>query len=287
MREFVFVVFCMSLIQPVFSQISGTYPDQLSSYFYNSSLINPAYIHRDGSSEAIVQSKVRSGIYKDIYTITATIQKVFQAENNKWHSARIILQNEKEGPYISTPRVYANYSIRIGLNENTELLGGVSIGLVNPNYRIPTKSVSTTLVDGALGMTLRRKNITLGISSNQVFDNSADKSRAIKLNRYYNTFFEITLIRHAGVEVKTHLLWTYFSDIPSQYNSSFSILWAGWFEAGLGYKYRQGAIFYSAIILDKTSRHPIRFGMLYNSTVGLIQANALSEAVEFTLIYSY
>jgi hypothetical protein len=284
-RIVVLFLFFIAMI-PSFGQQGGLYPDQLSSYFFNPSLINPAYIQQKGTSEAIVQSKLRSGFYKDISTISASAQKVFNTQNNQWHSGRILLQNEKEGPYISTPRFYGNYGIRIGIGENTALMGGVSLGLVNPNFRTPTKSVSSTLLDGALGFMFQSAKVAVGFSSNQIFNSSSDNSRFISLKRFYTTQLNAVLLESDQVEVNSYFLWTYYTDISSQFNGVISVFWNDWLEVGGGYRIRQGTLFLASITLDKTSLHPIRMGLLYNSVI-LNTTNMLGESIEIILSYSY
>ena len=192
MQKIQLITYFSLILLPSFGQTNGTYPDQFSSYFFNKSLFNAAYIPLTGESEAIVQSKVRSGVYSDISTLAASIQKTIQSDR-QWHSGRFIFQNEKEGPYISRPRFYGNYSIRISLNNKWTLFGGAAIGLVNPNYNTPSKVVNTTLPDGALGIILTYKNSLFGVSSNQIFNNSPSSITSIKLNRYYNLHFETTI----------------------------------------------------------------------------------------------
>jgi hypothetical protein len=284
-RIVVLFLFFIAMI-PSFGQQGGLYPDQLSSCFFNFSSINPAYIQQEGNSEAIVQSKLRSGFYKDISTISASAQKVFNTQNNQWHSGRILLQNEKEGPYISTPRFYGNYGIRIGMGENTALMGGVSLGLVNPNFRTPTKSVSSTLLDGALGIMFQSTKVTAGFSSSQIFNSSSDNSRFVSLKRFYSTQLNAVLFESAQAEVHSYFLWTYYTDISSQFNGVVSMVWNDWLEVGGGYRIRQGALFLASITLDKTSLHPVRMGLLYNSVI-LNTSNMLGESIEITLSYSY
>lgn len=268
------------------AQVGGIYPDQFSSYFLNKSLLNPAYIHPDGNSEAIAQSKLRSGFYKDISTIAASAQKVFNTENNQWHSARLLFQNEKEGPYISTPRFYGNYAIRIGLGEKSDLSGGISLGLVNPNIRTPTKSVSTTLLDGSIGLLLRYSRVSAGFSSQQIFNNSSEGIRSIKLRRFYNSTIGATIVEGPFIKLNTYVLWIAYSDLPSRFNGIVSILYNDWLEAGAGYQTRQGALFFASFTADRTGMHPLKISLLYNSVL-FNTSNLLQEGVEISISYLY
>lgn len=286
MQRFYLVLWWWLFMFPTYGQISGLYPDQFSSFFYNPSLINPAYIPEDGSSETVVQSKLRNGVYKDISTLAATIQKTFISEGQQWHSARLLLMNEKQGPYISTPRVYGNYGTRVEISEKMKLLAGVSLGMVNPNFHTPSKTVSTILPDGSIGLILRYQKTSLGVSSNQIFNSSSATSRSIELKRYYNTYLQTKLSINYETELKMYFLWRYFSDIPSQVTLASSLLYREIIEAGIGYNYKQGGVFYASFILDHASKHPIKLGVLYNSSM-FKRFPLMGQSLELNLIYSY
>jgi hypothetical protein len=264
----------------------GIYPDQYSSVFFNPSLFNPAYISNSGSSESAIQSKLRRGLYQDITTISATLQKTFQTKGQNWHSARLSLFNEKEGPYISIPRFYGNYGLRIRLKEETSILAGILFGAVNPNFSTPTKSINTVLIDGALGFIFRHKETSIGISSYQIFDNFSSTNKSIKLKRFYSAHFDTRFGISQSVEISTHLLCTYYTDIPTQANASVSVIFQETITGGLGYKNRQGTFVYFSVTANKDSEHPIKILTLYNSLLFSNQ-NAMSESVELGFIYSY
>lgn len=285
MRGIVVVLYFFITMLPSFGQHGGVYPDQFSSYFFNTSLVNPAYIQKDGLSETVAQSKLRSGFYKDISTIAASVQKVFNTDKNQWHSGRLLFQNEKEGPYISTPRFYGNYAVRIGLGEKSGLLGGISLGFVNPNYHTPTKSISNTYLDGSLGLMYQSERVTLGFSSNQMFNSNSGNSN-VRIRRYYNSLLNAQLIRRESITANTYFLWSYYTDLPSQLGGVISMLWNDWLEIGTGFKTRQGSVFITSVTLDKASIHPIKMGLLYNSAI-LYPANLLGESLEISLSYSY
>jgi hypothetical protein len=264
----------------------GSYPDQFSSYFKNISLVNPAYIPKDGISESIIQSKLRRGLYKDITTISATLQKTFNSTGRNWHSGRLIFLNEKEGPYISIPRAYGNYGLRIRIKEEAAILAGISIGAVNPNFSTPTKSVNAILMDGSFGIIYQYKTTSLGISSNQFFDNYSSAASSIVLKRFYSAHFDTRFSLSQSVEISTYLLCNYYTDIPTQANASFAVIFQETISGGLGYKNRQGTFIYFSVTANKDSEHPIKISTLYNSLLFSNQ-NAMSESVELGLAYCY
>lgn len=277
------LIFCTTF---AFGQIGSLYPDQLSSYFYNPSFINPAYIPEDGSGKAAFLSKVRSGMYSDIMTLGAGLQQTFNSEGNQWHSVKVLLLNEKEGPYISTPRFYGNYSIYIPINRDMKLLGGFSLGMVNPNYTTPSRTISTVLVDGAIGVLLRYKTSALGVSSNQILNNSSTDNSAIRLRRYYSTQFSSTKALNHNTAIKINLAWWYFTDIPSQLTGSTSILLDNTIEVGGGYHNINGLFMLAAFTADSEGKHPLTIGALYNSTF-LAGNNVLGASLEFNVSYGF
>ncbi len=284
MREFYLVSYgFFILIFQSHGQISGLYPDQFSSYFFNPATVNPAYIAQDGSSEAVVQSKLRNGIYSDIYSIGASVQKTFHTSKQQWHSGRLLFSNEKEGLYISTPRFYGNYSIRIPISSDLDILAGLSLGLVNPNITIPTRALSRTLTDGAAGLLVRYGKSSLGVSSNHIFNSGY---ASLNLRRYYTTHFETSSIVNASIVLKAYCIWRYFSDIPSQLNAAVSALLNEKLEAGTGYRYRRGAFLFFSLTIDPASQHPLSLGALYQSSL-LDQLPGLGESLELSLIYKY
>lgn len=238
-----------------------------------------------GESEAILQSKVRSGVYSDISTLAANIQKTIQSDR-QWHSGRLMFQNEKEGPYISRPRFYGNYSIRISINNKWTLFGGAAIGLVNSNYNTPSKVINTTLPDGALGIILTYENSLFGMSSNQIFNNFPSSIPSIKLNRYYNFHFETTIPIQEDIDFKTYLACRYFSDIPAQINGIFSLLFNAIIETGVGYNYQRGTAFFTSYIMKKENINLLKIGVLYNNSL-LQKSQVLGNSLELNLGYNF
>lgn len=277
--SYVFFIF----ISPAAGHISGLYPDHFSSYFYNPATINPAYIAKDGNSEAILQSKLRSGIYSDIYSFGASVQKTFENRKDQWHSGRLLLSNEKEGIYISTPRFYGNYSIRIPLAGKTDILAGISLGLVNPSIKVPTRALSSLLPDGAIGLMIRHGNSSAGISSSHLFNTSADN---LKLSRYYSAHLSTFATLSSELTLKAYFIWKYFGMMPSQADGALSILLSEKLEAGTGYRYRRGVFIFCSFTIDPASVHPLTFGALYNSPF-MDKARALGDSFELNLVYKY
>lgn len=283
MQKIIFYVTCWILCINLKAQSAGSYPDHFSSYFLNTSTINPAFIPKTGRVEAIFQSKVRKGLYRDINTISTTVQKTFNYNKNNWHSGRFIFSNETEGPYISNPKMYGNYSIQIKLNDKASLATGIAIGFSNPNFRTPTKSINTILPDGSLGIIFNNKSNTIGISSSQIFNTNYN---SLTLKRYYNVIYFREFILDQNTVLNGRILGSYFVDIPIQTNISMSALFGQSLECVLGYKSRNGCYIGCSYITNKKNEHPLRFTVLYNSSI-LGANNPISESLEFLIGFNY
>lgn len=264
----------------------GFYPDQFSSYYLNPSIINPAFFSDSGSFEALIQNKLRRGQYKDISTFSATIQKTFNRNGNNWHSGRLTFQNEKEGPYISIPRAYGTYGVKVQIKKNTSILVGTSVGFINPNFSTPTKTINTNLFDGSVGVILKYKKKSLGISSNQIFGTLLNSNNSIKLKQFYTTNYDDNFMLNENLDLNTRLLCSFYPDIPSLFNVSTSLLFRKTLEGGLGYKSKHGIFFSFTVIANKQTNHPIKISTIYNSNI-FNKQNSISESVEIILAYCY
>lgn len=286
MRIVVLTVYLCWLIVPSRAQISSLYPDQFSSFFYNKSFINPAYFPENGESEILLQSKLRSGIHSDISTFGASIQKTFGDENRQLHSVRVSLFNEKEGPYISTPRGYVSYGININIKDDLSLAAGVSLGMVNPNYNTPSRAVSTIIIDGAAGAILRYKQTQIGLSCNQLFNNASTDNRAFNLSRFYGLYIDQSFKVSPFLNLKGQVLILYYTDIPTQFNGAISGYYKQLFDFGVGYRNTSGSYLFSTIKINPESQHPLSVGALYNSTF-LSTVQVLGASFELFLKYSH
>jgi hypothetical protein len=280
------IIFFFCILESILAQNLGLYPEQFTSYFFNYSCINAAYIPEDKKSELLFHTKLRSGVYNDISTIYASFQNTFKSKDNKRHSIRLNLCNEKEGPYISTSRLYGNYALNIKINQNLDFFGGITMGIVNPNYNTPTKTVETTLVDGSLDVIVKYKNSLIGIASKQILNSTSSIFPSIVLKRFYNFNLENKLVLSPKLDLKTYVLLRYFTEIPYQFNYSNALIYNDYIEVGSGYRLKRGVTFFSSITLEKLSDHPLKISFLYSSNL-LNQSDVLGDAFEGSVIYYY
>ncbi|MBO9699502.1 MAG: PorP/SprF family type IX secretion system membrane protein [Sporocytophaga sp.] len=173
----------------VSAQVTDIFPENYTTYFNNTAIVNPGFVPEDSKAEFFSMYRQRTGAFQKIASYSLTCSKVFRKENNTAHLARVFFSNEKEGPYINKPRAYFNYAYVIPLAEETSLSAGLSAGFTQVYFSAPsaTASGNSTMPDGAFGITFRRKKFFTGISSQQVFNAESNPIKSnVKLRRYYN-----------------------------------------------------------------------------------------------------
>jgi type IX secretion system PorP/SprF family membrane protein len=171
------------------AQVTDVFPENYTTYFNNTAIVNPGFVQEDSKAEFFSMYRQRTGAFQKIASYSVTCSKVFRKENNAAHLARVFFSNDKEGPYINKPRVYFNYAYAIPLAEETSLSAGLAAGFTQVYFSAPsaTASGNSTMPDGAIGITFRRKKFFSGISSQQAFNAESNPLKAnVKLRRYYN-----------------------------------------------------------------------------------------------------
>ncbi len=188
MRFCLFNIFFF-LYLTVSAQVTYVFPENYTTYFNNTAIVNPGFVQEDSKAEFFSMYRQRTGAFQKIASYSLTCSRVFRKENNAAHLARVVFSNDKEGPYINKPRAYFNYAYAIPLAEETSLSAGLAAGFTQVYFSAPsaTASGNSTMPDGAIGITFRRKNFFSGLSSQQAFNAESNPLKAnVKLRRYYN-----------------------------------------------------------------------------------------------------
>ena len=115
-------------------------PDYYSSVVVNHlALVNPAWINTNDTKASFnVLYKSRVGLLNDVSTQTAYADVTFKPDLHIRQVARVIFQNEKEGPYIASPKFYGNYSIRIPITEDISISAGLGLGVSAHDFSAPS-----------------------------------------------------------------------------------------------------------------------------------------------------
>lgn len=179
---------------PVLGQVREYYPEDFSVFFYNYNQTNPAYIPEEGSWEINAGYGNRTGPLAKIAHFYASGERIARKKDNSASLYRIIISNEKEGPYIVTPKALFNYAYQLRLKKDSYLAAGISAGAASHRFTAPSPTASGTafLPDGAAGLTFRSRHVFSGFSIMQMFNaDNAPIAGAIRFSRYYNTFLSL------------------------------------------------------------------------------------------------
>ena len=260
----------LSFLMCVFTLFSSAqtgrfYQDVFTTFFTNTALVNPSYVPEIGKVNLTATHKFRQGLLGDISTFSASGEKVWRSQESYTHVGRLIFVNEKEGKYISSPKAYANYALRINLSEETSLMSGIALGVSGINYSAPSGASSIMLPDGGIGIGLKHKKIHVGFSSLQVLNTSGTViTSKVRLQRYFNLNFTGEKAISPSISLKSHFLWRGLPYLSDQYIAAFSFVYKDMFEAGSLYFYPRGLSYFTLITLD-TESNALQINLTYNS----------------------
>lgn len=274
------------MVFPVLGQQNDTYPDLYSAYFNNLALVNPAFVPEEGRVELLATYKNRTGPFRKIATYSFTGGRFFRKENESVHAARIIFWNEREGPYIQKPRAYANYAYQLPLSEKISLSAGLAVGFAQVAFSAPsaTGTGSAILPDGALGLMLKGKKLSVGVSSLQVFDSGAEAIQAtVRLRRHYNLFLSAEKNLSPALAIKGYVLGRYLPSANHNADVALEFAIKEAFSFGCSAKYRQGLAFFASFNIN-TGKDRLLLNFAYNSPL-LSKNNTLLNSMEVTLGY--
>jgi type IX secretion system PorP/SprF family membrane protein len=271
---------------PLWGQRNDIFPDLYSAYFNNVTLINPSFIPSEGKVDLVATYKNRIGPFSKIATYSFTGAKVFRKENQTAHLARIIFFNEKEGPYIQRPRGYANYAYSLPLTENTQLSAGIALGFSQIAFSAPSATgVGTAMLpDGSLGLSLRSKDLSFGISSLQLFNASSEAINAlIRLRRHYNFFLSTQKDLSLNWKVKGYFFYRILPYANNNTDITLALDYKNVFCFGSSIRYRQGMSFFVTFNIN-LGKDRLLLNFAYNSPI-LSNSNNLLNSVELTTGY--
>jgi hypothetical protein len=225
------------------------YPDAFGVNINNLSLINSWYVPDNGKFDFTGAYKYRTGPFSKIATYSATAAVISRKDNNRVQAARVIFFNQKEGPYIEKPRAYINYIYQIPLNEQTSLSAGVTLGFAGVFFSAPSSTAagSVFLPDGSLGLGLKRKKFSAGISSFQIFNSKGSPlTGRIILKRYYHLFLSGEKDLSPDWIFKGFLLWGLMPSQTDRKEASISFTFKDALSVGSAFRYKQGLSFFSS-----------------------------------------
>jgi hypothetical protein len=243
------------------------YPDLYSAYQINLALINPSYIPSEVRGDFNAGYRFQTGPFKQISTLVFSGAKVKHNENGSAHVYRVLLSDEKQGPYITTPRGYANYGYQLPLSERVNVSAGAAFGVVEKYYSGTTASgnINTFLPDGSAGLTLKSEKLELGVSGQQLL-NSKTKSLAsdIVFQRFYQFHGAFDLPLGENARWKSNALYRLLPQAQDDWIIGTSVYIGDLVGLGVMTRSNYQLSFYTELIMDSEDDR-LRVFINYNS----------------------
>ena len=244
------------------------YPDIYSSYSVNKVVLSPSFIPENGNYGL-------SGVYKfkpgeaniALYDISAMAIK--NLDNNNKQLFRLSFYNEKEGPYISSPRAYGNYAYRIGLSKEASLSAGIALGFVSRQFSAPSATGvgNVFMPDANAGVELSYKKFHASVAMYQLFQSEGKAIEAtLKLNSYYQLYCEQAFILSDQWELKPQLLLRVLPEVTNQWIGGSECSYKKLIEISSIYTQRRGVAF-QAMVNIVNDYFPVTISVLYNSAL--------------------
>lgn len=182
------------ITQELFPQSEvSRYPVRFSQYYNCFSMENPAAAGSSSKFELAGGNQKLLGSYSKISTYYLNVNMHFnQAEirsRKPFSVAGLLFYNDKEGKYINRTRFYATYVWHAHLTRNLKMSGGFRLGGMNYSVKgTPLSGDGSDFVpDGAIGLQLYNHKYHLGISLNQIFNNTIQPLEEVtKLGSFLN-----------------------------------------------------------------------------------------------------
>lgn len=244
------------------------YPDIYSSFAINKAVLSPSYIPEEGNYGL-------SGVYKfktgqanwALYDVNASL--VSDLANNNKQLFRISFFNEKEGPYISSPRAYINYAYRISISKESSISAGVAFGFLSKQFSAPssTGAGNVMLPDGNTGLTFQYQSFQTSVAMYQLFGSEGKAIKAtLRLNSYYQFYAEQIVILNEHWDLRPHMLLRILPEVTNQWIGGASLVYKKQLEVTTIYTQRRGVAFQAMLKIDNDYL-PVTISVLYNSAL--------------------
>jgi len=245
------------------------YPDLYSQYDANMYLVNAAYVPNEIATDLSAFYKFQQGAFKDVATMSFSAAKFFRKENESVHALRISVFNEKQGPYISSPRGYVNYAYELPLGEETKLAGGLAMGFAGMNYTgvSTTGDVNVLMPDASSGLVFKFRTLHLGAAGQQLL-NSKTKPFAgqIELRRYFHFHMSHELDLNENWKWKYYALYRLLPLIPNEALVGTSFMFREAIGLGAVCRSNSGIALFGEVALD-SEKDRLKLIFNYNSSL--------------------
>lgn len=242
-------------------------PDYYSSVVVNHlALVNPAWISSNETRASLnCLYKSRMGLLNEVSTQTAYADITFKPERQLRQVVRVVFQNEKEGPYISSPKIYGNYSIRVPITADISISAGLALGVSAHNFSAPSGTGSGSAPDGSGGLIFRFKKTEIGAASYQFLNNKLYVLNSyLILERYFQYYIQSEKALNGLFVLKGNVLWRQQS-MKDIVNTTAMVTYREFLTMGVMYQYLRGMSFLTSVQINAI-KNPIILNLSYNST---------------------
>lgn len=151
------------------------YPKSFTQYFFVPSPINPAGIGQEDKVELkSITHFFSNGPFRNVYQTAGHASYRLGDSLKMKHAIGLSYQFEKDGGYLNRSRAYVNYVLSRQLFPTINFSIGIALGGFDYTV-VPTNSNvggGELVPDGKFGVYLQHSSWSLGISLNQLFDNT-------------------------------------------------------------------------------------------------------------------
>lgn len=228
---------------------SISYPDVFQNtvtnfkYFQNPSHLTDSLRYSFGTLY-----KSRFGVLNEVSTLHAQIGCRLKQTQNLTQYIRFWLNNEREGPYISSPQTKLNYAIKIKLAPKISLSSGLVMGYLGKYFTAPSGSGTFHMPDGAIGISCKVHNFQVGFAVDQIFNLKKKLySSPVWFKRYYQYFLNYELNINPFWKSHTSIWYIKRNTNLSQLYISQIISYQQLFDFGVTYKPTIGSSYFVAL----------------------------------------
>lgn len=213
----------------------------------NRGLINPALILPFDKADINLNFKGFTGLRKHVRLYSCSgyfqISKIDSLQALPKHAIGFNFIGNKQGEFINRNRFYGSYALYLSLSEKIKLASGFSFGAIN--YIISgsqvTSGTSSTNIDGSLGIAIFSAKHLIGVSSNQIFNNTIRPYQSrILVIRHYNLLFSNRFNLSDSYVLQTNFWTRFIPTLKPQINLNAQMHIQKHFYTGLTYRVEDG-----------------------------------------------
>lgn len=282
-------LFFLLLHQSGVAQTSFSFSDYFDQFFNNYYLLNTANSDSSYKTAVNISNKTQTGLFKGVNKLYMDVDMRISSRKGVYHFIGIQAINNKEGEFISKNRLTGRYSWHGKISGRASVSAGISLGFVNYSFNTSQSGTggSDWVPDGNAGIWYLRKKISLGVSTQQIFNQKIrPANQTFLLSNYYNFTARYLIDINHFLNLHTHLYTRHQNDQPMYFAIASLLETKGKLESGIGigYNYRRGLN--SVVGLKRIRIGSSHFGFYFSYFVGTSRINNVSDTA-FELLVKY